>query len=89
MIDVHGYRFEIFMIVSEIHENIDLILGIKTIFELEGIIHLRGFWFSFLSRSVPFFPKEQVILKLREQWFIKIEAPFIGEIWRLASYNVR
>ena len=41
VIDVHGHRLEIFMLVSEIHDNIDLDLGIKNIFELEGIINLR------------------------------------------------
>ena len=28
VIDIHGHRFEIFTLVSEIHENIDLVLGI-------------------------------------------------------------
>ena len=68
------------MLVSEIHENVDLALGIKNITELEGIINLRNSCFSFLNRSIPFFLKEQVILKPREQWFIKIETPFIDEI---------
>ena len=40
IIDMHGHRFEIFTLVSEIHENIGLVLGIKNIFELEGIINL-------------------------------------------------
>ena len=74
VIHIHGHRFVIFMLVLEIHGNIDLILGIKNIFELEGIINSTGSCFSFLNRSIPFFPKEQVILKLSEQWFIKIEA---------------
>ena len=39
IIDIHGHRFEIFMLVSEIHENVDLVFGIKNIFELEGIIN--------------------------------------------------
>ena len=39
VIDIHGHRFEIFTLVSEIHENVDLVLGIKNIFELEGIIN--------------------------------------------------
>ena len=30
VIDIRDYRFEIFTLVSEIHENIDLVLGIKT-----------------------------------------------------------
>ena len=35
IVDTHGYRFEIYTLVSEIHENVDLVLGIKNIFELE------------------------------------------------------
>ena len=32
IIDVHGYRYEIYTLVSEIHENVDLVLGIKNVF---------------------------------------------------------
>ena len=32
------HRFEIFTLISEIHENPDLVLGIKNIFELEGVV---------------------------------------------------
>ena len=39
VIDIHGHKFEICTLVSEIHENIDLVFGIKNIFELEGIIN--------------------------------------------------
>ena len=39
IVDIHRYRFEIYPLVSEIHENVDLVLGIKNIFELEGIIN--------------------------------------------------
>ena len=38
IIDIHGHRFEIFTLVLEIHENVDFILGIKNVFDLEGII---------------------------------------------------
>ena len=38
IIDRQGHRFEIFTLVSEIHNNIDLVMGMKNIFELEGII---------------------------------------------------
>ena len=51
IIEVHGHRFEIFMLVSKIHENVDSVLGIKNIFELEGIISSREPCFSFLNRS--------------------------------------
>ena len=34
IIDVHGHRFEIYTLVLDIHENVDLVLGIKNIFKL-------------------------------------------------------
>ena len=40
IIDIHRHRFEIYTLVSEIHENMDSVLGIKNIFELEGVIKL-------------------------------------------------
>ena len=52
--------------------------------ELEGIINLLESCFSFLNRPKSFFPKEQIILKPKKQWFIKIEAPSIDEISELA-----
>ena len=39
VIEINGHRFEIFTLVSQIHENIDVVFGIKNIFELEGIIN--------------------------------------------------
>ena len=39
IVDIHGHRFEIYTSVSEIHENVDLVLGIKNVFQLEGVIN--------------------------------------------------
>ena len=39
MIDVCGQRFIIYTLVSEIQENVDLVLGIKNVFKLEGVIN--------------------------------------------------
>ena len=39
VIDIHGHRFEIFTLLSEINENVDLVFGIKYIFKLEGTIN--------------------------------------------------
>ena len=36
--NISSHVFEIYTLVSEIHENIDLVLGIKNMFELEGVI---------------------------------------------------
>ena len=38
IITIQKHRFEIFSLLSEIHENVDLVLGIKNLFELEGVI---------------------------------------------------
>ena len=37
IIDIHGHRFKIYTLVSEIHENVDLVLGIKNVLKLERI----------------------------------------------------
>ena len=39
IIDIHGHRFEVYTLVFEIHENIDHVLGIKNVFELDGVIN--------------------------------------------------
>ena len=66
IIDIHGHRFEICTLVSEIHENIDLVLRIKNVFKLEGVINSQDCCFNFLNRSLPIFPKECVMLKSKE-----------------------
>ena len=87
-IDVHGHRFEIYTLVSEIHENGDQVLGIKNVFELEGVINSWDCCFKFLNRSLPISPKENMVLKPKEQKPIKVEAPFIDEISGLAIIKI-
>ena len=41
IVDIHGHRFEIYTLVSEIHENVDFVLGINNVFELEGVINSK------------------------------------------------
>ena len=53
--------------MSEIFDNVDMVLGIKNIFELEGIIDSCESWFRFLSRSIPIFPREKVVVKPGER----------------------
>ena len=40
IIEISGHRFKIYMLVSKIHENVYTVLGIKNVFELEGVINL-------------------------------------------------
>ena len=84
IITIQKHRLEIFTLVSEIHENVDLVLGIKNLFELEGMIDSKDSCFSFLNRSIPFFIREEVEVKPKEQKPITIEAPFLEEISGMA-----
>ena len=59
IIEVHEHIFEVFTLVSEIHDNVDLVLGMKNAYELEGIIDTRYSSFRFLNRSIPFSPKNK------------------------------
>ena len=45
IVDIQGHRFEIYTLVSEINENVGLVLGIKNVFELEGVINTRDCFF--------------------------------------------
>ena len=84
IVDIHGHRFEIYTLVSEIHENVDLVLHIKNVFELEGVINSRDCQFEFLNRSVPIYPEKEIILKPDEQKLVKVKAPFVDEILGMA-----
>ena len=74
--------------MSEIFDNVDMVLGIKNLFELEGVIDSRESCVRFLSRSIPTFPREQVIVKLGEKKLILIEAPFVEEISGMAIIKI-
>ena len=80
IIEIHGHLFEVFTLVSEIYDNVYLVLGMKNAYELEGIVDMQDSSFRFLNRSIPFFSKEQMIVKPKEKKFVKIEALFIDEI---------
>ena len=54
ILDVCRHKFQVFTLVSEIHDNVELVLGMKNVFELEGIIDRWDSSFKFLNRSIPF-----------------------------------
>ena len=88
VISIHGHRFKIFTLVSKIHDNIDLVMGMKNIFELEGVIDFRDLCFSFLSRSIPFFPVMTVEIAPKSQKMVIVDAPFIEELSGMAMVKI-
>ena len=84
-----SHRLEVFTLVSEIYENVDMVLEIKKLFELEGVIDSQESCFRFLSRSIPIFPREQVLVKPGVQKkLIPIEALFVEEISGMAIVKI-
>ena len=89
IIEVHRHRFKIFTLVSEIHDNVDLVMGMKNIFELEGVTDSSDSCFSFLSRSIPFFPVITVEIAPKTQnKMVIIEAPFVEELSGMAMVKI-
>ena len=84
ILTIQNHRFKIFTLVSEIHEDVDLVCGIKNLFELEGVINSQDSCVKLLNRSIPFFPKEEVTVKPREQKVLTLEAPFVDVISGMA-----
>ena len=84
IIDIH--RFEIFTLVSEIHDNVDLV--VKNIFELEGVIDSRDSCFSFLSRSIPFFPVTTIEIAPALQKMVIVDTPFVEELSGMAMVKI-
>ena len=76
IVEICGHILEVFTLVSEIFDNVDMVSGIKNIFELEGVIDSHESCFRFLSRLILIFQREQVVVKLGEKKLI----PFVEEI---------
>ena len=88
IIEICSHRLEVFTLVSEISDNVDMVLGIKNLFESEGVIDSCESCFRFLSRSRSIFPREQVVVKPGEKKLIPIEAPFVEEISGMAIVKI-
>ena len=88
IVGTHRHRFEIYTLVSEIHENVDLVLGIKNVFELEGVINSRDCCFKILNRSIPMYPEKEIVIKPNEQKVVKVKAPFVDEISGMAIIKI-
>ena len=70
---VQGHNFEIYSLVSEIQDKMDLILGVKNTFELEGIINSRNCSVNFLNRSLPIFPLAHHKIEPGKMAYVKVE----------------
>ena len=66
------HMFEIYTMISEIHDNVDLVLGIKKFVYLEAEINMTELKFMFLNRSVPTFSVHKEMIKPKEENYMKV-----------------
>ena len=63
-------------------------MEMKNIFELDGMIDSQDSCFSFLSRSISFFPVMTVEIAPKLQRMVIVEAPFIEELSGMAMVKI-
>ena len=74
------HLFEIYTLVSEIQQSMDLIFGVKNMFEIEGEVSCRTSQFKFLNRSLPVFPLSTRRIKVGTKAYVKAKIPFIEKL---------
>ena len=77
---IGNHLFKIYTLVSEIQQNMDIILGIKNMFEIEGEVSCHTSQFKFLSRSLPIFPLSTHRIKVGAKAYVKAKVPFIEKL---------
>ena len=75
-----GHTFEIFTIVAEIDDDMDLVFGFKNMVETEGLLNTRTGEFDFIGRSIPIFPHNDLDVRPGEKAYVKIKAPFCDKL---------
>ena len=77
---VGNHLFKVYTLVSEIQQNMDIILGVKNMFEIEGEISCCTSQFKFLNRSLPIFPLSTHKIKVGAKAYVKAKVPFIEKL---------
>ena len=73
---IHGHIFEIYTIVCDIEDNLDLVFGMKNMIETEGIINTRTSTYDFLGCSIPIYPVNSLDVEPGQKVYLKIKAPY-------------
>ena len=75
-----GHTFEIFTIVAEIDDDMDLVIGFKYMVETEGMLNTRTGEYDFIGRSIPIFPQNDLDVSAGEKAYIKVKATFCDKL---------
>ena len=72
--------FEIFTMVADVHEGIDLVFGLRNMTEIEGEISTKTGSFKFLKKSIPIYPKDNLEVPSMGKTYLKLISPFSEEL---------
>ena len=72
----NGHIFEIYTIVAETDDGMDLVFGFRNMTETEGMLNTRTGEYDFIGRSIPVYPQNDLDVPVGKQVLIKIKAPF-------------
>ena len=75
-----GHTFEIFTIVAEIDDDMDLVFGFKNMVETESMLNTRMGEYDFIGRSIPIFPQNDLDVPAGQKPYIKVKAPFCDKL---------
>ena len=75
-----GHTFEIFTIVADIDDDMDLVFGFKNMTETEGMLNTRTGEYDFIGRSIPIFPQNYLDVPAEEKAYIKVKVPFCDKL---------
>ena len=75
-----NHLFKVYTLVSEIQQNMDIILGVKNMFEIEGEVTCCTSQFKFLNRSLLIFPLSTHRIKVGAKAYVKAKVPFIKKL---------
>ena len=84
VLKIYGHLFGIYTLVSEIQQSMDLIFGVKNMFEIEGEVSCLTSQFKFLNRSLPIFPLNTHRIKVGSKAYVKAKVPFIERLSGIA-----
>ena len=77
---IQHHRFEIYTLVANIEDSIDMVLGMKNMHELEAEHSSRHSEFRIMNRAIPMFPMDNFTLKPGNKRFIKFIIPFFSNL---------
>ena len=77
---VQGHYFEIYTLVADLHDGIDLVFGLKNMVETEGIMNAAESCYQFISRSNPIYLTHDIAVKPDQKVYLKFSVPFCEEM---------